>query len=36
MRVITLNVYIFIANSNLTQEQKELIAHGNAERMLHI
>ena len=30
------NVYSFIADSNLTQSQKELIAHGNAERILHI
>ena len=30
------NCYEFIADSNLTQEQKELIAHGNAERILHI
>ena len=30
------NVYTFIADANLTQEQKELIAHGNAERILHI
>lgn len=30
------NVYSFIADSKLTQEQKELITHGNAERILHI
>ena len=30
------NTYEFLAASNLTQEQKELIAHGNAERILHI
>ena len=30
------NIYEFIAKSALTQEQKELIAHGNAERLLHL
>ena len=30
------NVYEFLANSNLTDEEKELIAHGNAERLLHL
>ena len=30
------NVYEFLANSNLTQDEKELIAHKNAERILHI
>ena len=30
------NVYNFIADSNLTREQKELIVHGNAERILHL
>ena len=30
------NVYTFIADANLTQEQKELIAHVNAERILHV
>ena len=30
------NVYEFIDESNLTREQKELIAHGNAERILHL
>ena len=30
------NVYEFLDNANLTQEQKELIAHGNAERLLHL
>lgn len=28
--------YEFLAGSNLTQDEKELIAHGNAERLLHI
>ncbi len=30
------NVYEFLDESNLTREQKELIAHGNAERILHL
>ncbi|MBQ7544662.1 MAG: amidohydrolase family protein [Synergistaceae bacterium] len=30
------NTYDFLAGSNLTQEQKELIAYKNAERILHI
>lgn len=30
------NVYTFLADSNLSQQQKELIAHRNAERILHI
>ena len=30
------NVYEFLDNANLTQEQKEWIAHGNAERLLHL
>ena len=30
------DVYGFLANSNLTDEEKELIAHGNAERLLHL
>ena len=30
------NIYEFIADSSLTDEQKELIAHGNAERLLHL
>ena len=30
------NVYEFLANSNLTQDEKELIAHKNAGRILHI
>ena len=30
------NVYEFLADSNLTAAQKELIAHGNAERILHL
>lgn len=30
------NTYEFLAEANLTQEQKELIAHGNAERILHL
>ena len=30
------NTYDFLAGANLTQEQKELIAHGNAERILHL
>ena len=29
-------IYEFIADSRLTDEQKELIAHGNAERILHL
>ena len=30
------NIYDFIAESGLTDTQKELIAHGNAERLLHL
>ena len=30
------NTYEFLVEASLTQEQKELIAHGNAERILHI
>ena len=30
------NTYEFLTESSLTEEQKELIAHGNAERILHI
>ena len=30
------NIYSFLADSDLSQEEKELIAHGNAERILHI
>ena len=30
------HIYDFIAKSNLTDEQKELIAHKNAERLLKI
>ena len=30
------NIYDFIANSNLSDDQKELIAHGNAEKVLHL
>ncbi|MCU85226.1 amidohydrolase [Listeria monocytogenes] len=29
-------IYNFLVNSNLTEEQKELIAHGNAERLLKL
>ena len=30
------NIYGFLTGSNLTEEQKEMIAHGNAERLLHL
>ncbi|EKB1221303.1 amidohydrolase family protein [Listeria monocytogenes] len=30
------HIYNLLANSNLTEEQKELIAHGNAERLLKL
>ncbi len=30
------HIYEFIAQSDLTEDQKELIAHGNAERLLHL
>ncbi len=30
------NVYEFLAGSSLSDEEKELIAHGNAERIMHI
>ncbi len=30
------NTYSFLADSKLTEQQKELIAHGNAERLLHL
>ena len=30
------NVYEFLMDSNLTDDEKELIAHGNAERILHL
>lgn len=30
------NIYGFLADSNLTEQQKELTAHGNAERLLHL
>ncbi len=30
------HIYEFLAGSHLTEEQKELIAHGNAERLLHL
>ena len=30
------NIYGFLADADLTQEQKELIAHGNAERLLKL
>ena len=30
------DVYGFLMNSSLSEEEKELIAHKNAERLLHI
>jgi len=30
------NVYEFLMDSTLSDEEKELIAHGNAERILHL
>ena len=30
------NVYEFLIDSNLTDDEIELIAHGNAERILHL
>ena len=34
--VVPDNAYEFLADSNLTDEEKELIAHGNAERLLKL
>ena len=30
------NVYEFLMDSSLSDEEKEMIAHGNAERILHL